>query len=210
VLLACGVALDQEAHIQGASGESERNMLKSEGLRRRVTPIAAGLLLAALLAVLVVLLWGERPAEAAFPGENGMIAYSYEDSFDEAIYIMDADPSTWDEDYIALSEGYDADYYYDDYDPAWSPDGQQIAFVSDRDGDEEIYVMDTDPSTKDITRITKNDTWDASPDWSPNGQRIAFEGDSGIIVKNSDGSKVKRLTFEADYLSSPTWQPIVP
>jgi hypothetical protein len=47
-------------------------MVKSDGLRR-VATTAAGLLLAALLAVLV--LWGARPAEAAFPGANGKIAF---------------------------------------------------------------------------------------------------------------------------------------
>src|SRR5215208_6981572 len=76
-------------NTQGASGESERSMVKSEGLIRRVTTIAAGLLLAALLAVLV-LLWGERPAEAAFPGANGKIAYEYDTSSEQEIYAMDA------------------------------------------------------------------------------------------------------------------------
>ena len=47
-------------------------MLRSEGLR--VKTIAAASVLAALVAALV--LWGARPAEAAFPGSNGLIAFS--------------------------------------------------------------------------------------------------------------------------------------
>jgi Tol biopolymer transport system component len=182
-----------QTHTRSIRRESERSMVKSEGLIRRGTTIAAGLLLAALLVVLV-LLWGARPAEAAFPGANGKIAYEYDTSSEQEIYAMDAEPFG---DHTKISDG------YDDSEPAWSADGQQIAFTSDRDGDYDIYVMDTDPSTKDTTRITKNDTWDDSPDWSPNGNKIAFGGYSGIIVKNSDGSGRKRLPDGSD----PAWSP---
>ena len=33
-----------------------------------------------------------------------------------------------------------------DYDPAWSPDGEKITFISNRDGNDEIYTMDADGS----------------------------------------------------------------
>ena len=49
--------------------------------------------------------------------------------------------------------------------PAWSPDGMQIAFSSDRDGNWEIYVMNTDGS--DQTRLTSNSLLDDGPDRSP-------------------------------------------
>jgi hypothetical protein len=128
VLLACGLALAQEAdthtNTQGASGESERSMVKSEGLIRRVTTIAAGLLLAALLAVLV-LLWGERPAEAAFPGANGKIVFAgrvmrttYKGQ--DEIFKMNPDGSNATR--LTHNTGHD-------YDPAWSSDGQKIAFT---------------------------------------------------------------------------------
>ncbi len=51
-----------------------------------------------------------------------------------------------------------------DYNPAWSPDGRQIAFVSDRDGgDEEIYLLDVDGG---LTRLTDSPTVDRYPTWS--------------------------------------------
>lgn len=65
--------------------------------------------------------------------------------------------------------------------PAWSPDGQRIAFSSDRDGpyvayispaNVEIHSMNADGS--DIMRLTYDDAWDDFPAWSPDGQRIAF------------------------------------
>ena len=47
----------------------------------------------------------------------------------------------------------------------WSWDGQQIAFVSDRDGNNEIYVMSADGSG--VRRITSHPGEDSAPSWSP-------------------------------------------
>ena len=52
----------------------------------------------------------------------------------------------------------------DDESPSWSPDGEKIAFASDRDGPVEIYVMDADGS--DVTRLTNsanNDLFNINP-----------------------------------------------
>jgi TolB protein len=48
--------------------------------------------------------------------------------------------------------------------PSWSPDGQQIVFTSDRDGDADIYVMNVDGSG--VTALTDNaDEGDYTPSW---------------------------------------------
>ena len=52
----------------------------------------------------------------------------------------------------------------DDFQPAWSPDSLRMAFVSDRDGDFEIYVMSADGSAE--TRLTNNAADDIEPAWS--------------------------------------------
>jgi Tol biopolymer transport system component len=57
----------------------------------------------------------------------------------------------------------------DDYFPAWSPDGTRIAFVSYRDGNPEIYVMNADGSNP--ARLTDNPASDYSPSWSPGSQQ---------------------------------------
>jgi TolB protein len=52
-----------------------------------------------------------------------------------------------------------------DSDPAWSPDGRKIAFVTKRDGNFEVYVMDADGSGQ--RNLTRNPAPDRSPVWSP-------------------------------------------
>ena len=83
--------------------------------------------------------------------------------------------------------------------PAWSPDGRQIAFVSDRDGNWEIYVMNADGSSQ--TNLTNDLPDDTGPVWSPDGRQIAFvfcrDGSYEIYVMNADGSGQTRLTMYA-------------
>ncbi len=82
----------------------------------------------------------------------------------------------------------------DDWDwfPAWSPDGTRIAFESDRDGDDEIFVMKADGTQ--VRQLTDNDDRDSGPAWSPDGKHIAFVsnryGNSEIFVMNADGTDV--------------------
>ena len=52
-----------------------------------------------------------------------------------------------------------------DFSPAWSPDGKQIAFTTTRDGNAEVYTMSADGSGQ--TRRTENDAHDEEADWQP-------------------------------------------
>jgi hypothetical protein len=93
--------------------------------------------------------------------------------------------------------------------PAWLPDGKRIAFMSGRDGNAEIYVMDADGSNQ--TRLTLDLAGDESPAWSPGGELIAFfsyrDGFPEIYVMNADGSGVRRLTNNSVSDGSPCWSP---
>ncbi len=81
----------------------------------------------------------------------------------------------------------------------------RIAFVSDRDGNREIYTMNDDGSG--LTRLTHNSANDNTPNWSPDGRRIAFysnrDGGHWIYIMNSDGSGQTRLIAG----THPSWSP---
>lgn len=62
------------------------------------------------------------------------------------------------------------------YDPAWSPDGQWIAYVSRKEGGTNLWVMRADGSNKH--RLTDGGT-DRGPAWSPDGDQIAFTRQAG-------------------------------
>lgn len=75
------------------------------------------------------------------------------------------------------------------------PSGQ-IAFVTDRDGNQEIYKMDADGSN--LVNLTANPAEDSNPAWSPDGSQLAFvsdrSGSSQIYVMKADGSEVRQIT----------------
>ena len=82
-----------------------------------------------------------------------------------------------------------------DYDPSWSPNGDRIAFVSNRDnGVEQIYVMDSDG--RNLMRLTKESTHN-EPAWSPAGEKIVYVRNKGgyqVWVMDADGQNQTRLT----------------
>jgi Tol biopolymer transport system component len=96
--------------------------------------------------------------------------------------------------------------------PAWSPNGKRIAFVSDRDGPRfvfQLYVMNADGSGQ--TRITDEPVSARSPAWSPDGTRIAFSsernGNEDIYLVNPDGSNLVAINNDVGQDRNPTWSP---
>jgi len=87
--------------------------------------------------------------------------------------------------------------------------GGLIAFVSDRDGNFEIYVMNADGS--DPRRLTDHPFSDTSPAWSPDGTQIAFVSSRArnrdIYIMNFDGSNLRQLTDQPADELNPVWSP---
>jgi Tol biopolymer transport system component len=103
----------------------------------------------------------------------------------------------------------------DEVDPEWSPDGNRIAFTSDRDGDGEIYTMKVDGSR--VRQVTTNTVGDESPSWSPDGRTLAFMSDRDpvddtgfawdIYTMRPDGDRQTRLTVGGLDDFAPRWSP---
>ena len=94
-----------------------------------------------------------------------------------------------------------------DYQFAWSPDGKRIVYVSERDGNPEIYVVNVE-STEEA-RLTFNEFPDLLPAWSPDGKRIVFVSsasiDGDIYIMDADGENQVRLTDNPAKDSDPSW-----
>ncbi len=84
----------------------------------------------------------------------------------------------------------------DDWQPDWSPNGQQVAFSSNRNGNFDIYIMDADGSN--LTQLTTSLGFDEWPVWSPDGRQIAFvsdrDGNVEIYTMQLNGGKQQRIT----------------
>ena len=94
-------------------------------------------------------------------------------------------------------------------DPAFSPDGSRIAFVSQRDGNAEIYVMNADGTG--TTRVSNDPQSDGRPSFMPDGQSLVFHssrtaGKQEIWAVNVDGTALTQLTRDS-VNSSPAVSP---
>lgn len=105
-----------------------------------------------------------------------------------------------------------------DISPAWSPDGRFLAFVSDRAGSPQIYLLDlsrgAESEANRPVRLTWEGDYNCSPAWSPDGQRIAFSGRRGgrfdlmVMELGKNQAGVARPLTETPYdEEDPAWSP---
>jgi dipeptidyl aminopeptidase/acylaminoacyl peptidase len=99
----------------------------------------------------------------------------YLDRFRTHLYVMNVEAEK--KEPIQITSG-----DYDDSQPAWSPDGKSIAFVSNRtkepdsNPNSDIWIVSPDNTDKGKTllQVTKNPREDSNPTWSPDGKTIAY------------------------------------
>ena len=171
-----------DVFVMNADGSEQRNLTPKPGNRNepRWSPDGRAILFTAVPP-------GQLPSASGWP---------YSD-----VYVMNADGSGQRNltHTPAAGEG----------DPAWSPDGQHIAFtrLAGPPGEVEIVVMNADGSAKHAVTPTLAHPGDRGPAavWSPDGRRIAFWDDFAIYVVNADGSGLRRLTRNA--FERPSWSP---
>ena len=159
-------------------------------------------ILSILLIVVMIFSGGWSPARAAFPGDNGKIAFVSNRDSNFEIYIMESDGSN--QTNITNNPAYDGA-------PSWSPDGSQIVFMSERDGNYEIYRMNADGT--DPIRLTTDPSTDVFPNWSPDGSQLVFAKydlsihNYDIWRMNSDGTGAVQLTDNPTEDMEPVWSP---
>ncbi|HJN10834.1 MAG TPA: biopolymer transporter Tol [Pirellulaceae bacterium] len=131
----------------------------------------------------------------------------YQWDFDPYMEIFEADLNGKILRRLTNAAGYDAE-------GAYSHDGKQIAFCSSRDGDADIYVMNSDGS--DVHQITNVKGYDGGPFLSPDGKWIVFRSDRlredylQIHVIGSDGRNEVALTSSNGVNWGPYWHPTEP
>lgn len=121
-----------------------------------------------------------------------------------SIYTMDADTGANRKLFISSASGVEVE-------PAYSPDGNLLAFVSGRFHRPHIFVRDL--ATGQDTRITFAGWYNSSPSWRPDGKKLAFAGYDkeidryDIFLVNPDGRQLERLTLDQGDNEKPTWSP---
>lgn len=131
------------------------------------------------------------------PG-GGMLAVSADDGGQSDIFLM----STSGELGRNLTH-----HWADEVSPVWSPEGDRIAFVSNRTGSPQIYVMNADGSGQ--RRLTMAGSYNSTPDFGPNGL-VVFAGmdeaHSDIFTVDMEGN-ITRITQDQGSNKDPTISP---
>ena len=116
------------------------------------------------------------PAHATVPGTNGKIAFT-QNTFNDEIYVVDPE--------VPGSETNITNDPGKDFSPAWSPDGQQIAFISDRGLGNlfqypDLWIMNANGS--DPRKLTPDASGVSDFEWLPDGSRILYHAEHCLTI----------------------------
>lgn len=129
--------------------------------------------------------------------KGGRVAFMTGQPGEETISIMNADGTGLAELTAAPGgDSFDPGYRANSYQDPWSPDGSMLAFVSQRDGNPEVYVASADGTG--VVNVSSHPGADRFDGWSPDGSRLVFSSDrSGswdVYIVHRDGTGLRSLT----------------
>ncbi len=90
-----------------------------------------------------------------------------------------------------------------DMDPAFSPDGLELAFSSNRGGAFSIFLLDL--NSLKTRRLTSSNSFDVQPSFSPDGHWIAFERKGDIYGVEVDKGTIVPIIANEEYEGGPSW-----
>jgi Tol biopolymer transport system component len=95
--------------------------------------------------------------------------------------------------------------------PAWSPDGQRLAFARiDSTSSGDIWLIDADPTAADrhLTQLTDGAGLEFAPAWSPDGRSVAYvadwQGAPSVWIRSADATGEARRVVDGNW---PSWTP---
>lgn len=165
----------------------------------RVVPMLRLLAVSALLSPLLP----GAPAQASAPGPDDGIVWSHPTGLltDADLFLMSSD---------GTGQRRIIDNDQNDFFPAWSPDGLEVAFESSSSIDVDIWILGVD-APRNLTQDPRHAN--RYPAWSPDGERIVFSrqspltGVGALVVLDVDGTRPVRITDPASVNEQPSWSP---
>ena len=166
-------------------------------------------------ATLTFSLWMVTPAVAPWPdGEVVQASVISADDF-AGNELQEIFTWSWTVDYSQMTGGYlSLLTTQGGFTPSWSPDNASITFMSERSGNQDVWVIDSDDHAElngTAIQLTFDEGSDHHPAWSPIDDRIAFVSDRDeyehIYTINADGTGLTQLTSDESDDSHPSWSP---
>ena len=166
--------------------------------------------LASLALALLIVAGAAAPAQAAFPGVAGPIAYPKVNvnEAEDTGGLLAHGPRLRQRPRQLTSDARDVS-------PSYSPNGRTIVFAGNRDPGtargSHLYLMNADGS--DVKALTSGDFYDSNPSFSPGGRQVVFDRSVGssrishIFIVNVDSSGLRQITNDAGTDYDPTFAP---
>lgn len=138
--------------------------------------------------------WSPDGQYIVFQSKRDTNGNPMDDNFD--IFIMDVDGGN------NKQLTYDLT---DDTSPVWSPDGKNIAFLSERNGQDEVYLIS--PEGTNLEQLTQLDVLKSWLQWSVDGRTLLFEGNGELYTVDIDNRQISQIVVPKNGANfvTPTW-----